>query len=99
MIENMLKAEIEEFVENNNASKNGYYPKRVRSDSGELELNIPRDRNSEFEPQIVKKGQRNISGMYDNTKQINNVYISLSSINLFPFTLICLMGNSIVNEI
>ncbi len=65
MIENMLKAEIDEFVENNNTSKNGYYPKKVRSDSGELELNIPRDRNSEFEPQIVKKGQRNISGIDD----------------------------------
>ena len=97
MIENMLKAKIEEFGENNNTSKNGYYPTRVRSDSGELELNIPRDKNSEFEPQIVKKDQRNISGMYDNTKQINNVYISLSSINLLPFTLICLMGNSIVD--
>jgi transposase-like protein len=65
MIENMLKAEIDEFVENNDTSKNGYYPKKVRSDSGELELNIPRDRSSEFEPQIVKKGQRTISGIDD----------------------------------
>jgi len=65
MIENMLKAEIEEFVENNDASKNGYYSKNVRSDSGELRLNIPRDRKSEFEPQIVKKGQRSISGIDD----------------------------------
>ena len=48
MIENMLKAKIEEFGENNNTSKNGYYPTRVRSDSGELELNIPRDKNSEL---------------------------------------------------
>ena len=63
MIENMLKAEIDEFVENNDTSKNGYYPKKVRRDSGELELNIPRDRSSEFEPQIVKKGQRTISGI------------------------------------
>jgi len=64
MIESMLKAEIEEFVENNdNISKNGYYSKKVRSDSGEMELNIPRDRKSEFEPQIVKKGQREISGI------------------------------------
>jgi transposase-like protein len=36
-----------------------------RMDSCEIELNIPRDRNSEFEPQIVKKGQRNISGIDD----------------------------------
>ncbi len=65
MIENMLKAEIEEFVENNDISKNGYYSKTVRSDSGEIRLNIPRDRKSEFEPQIVKKGQRTISGIDD----------------------------------
>jgi len=66
MIENMLAAEIEEFVENKEkSSRNGYYSKKVRSDSGELELNIPRDRKSEFEPQIVKKGQRTISGIDD----------------------------------
>jgi len=64
MIENMLKAEIEEFVEKSESScKNGYYSKKVRSDTGELELNIPRDRKSEFEPQIVKKGQKQISGI------------------------------------
>ena len=65
MIENMLKAEIEEFVEGSDSVKNGYYSKRVRIYSGEIELNIPRDRESEFEPQIVKKGQRNISGIDD----------------------------------
>jgi len=63
MIEKMLEAEIEEFQEVSGNSRNGYYSKTVRSDDGELELNIPRDRKSEFEPQIVKKGQRNISGI------------------------------------
>ncbi len=64
MIENILKAEIDEFVEKSEtSSKNGYYSKKVRSDTGELELNIPRDRKSEFEPQIVKKGQKQISGI------------------------------------
>ena len=64
MIENMLKVEIEEFVgKSESSSKNGYYSKKVRSDSGELELNIPRDRKSEFKPQIVKKGQKQISGI------------------------------------
>ena len=65
MIENMLKAEIEEFVGSNDSSKNGYYSKTVRSNSGEIELNIPRDRKSEFEHQIIKKGQRTISGIDD----------------------------------
>jgi len=44
-IENMLKAEIEEFVENKeNSSKNDYYSKRVRSESGEIELNLKGDK-------------------------------------------------------
>jgi len=63
MIEKMLEAEIEGFQEERGNARNGYYSKKVRSDSGEIELNIPRDRKSEFEPQIVKKGQRSISGI------------------------------------
>jgi transposase-like protein len=55
--EKMLESEIEEFQEKSGNSRNGYYLKKVRSDSGEIELNIPRDRNSDFEPQIVEKGQ------------------------------------------
>ena len=48
MIENMLKAELDDHIENNNqTSKNGYYEKTVRSDAGEITLNIPRDRKSE----------------------------------------------------
>jgi transposase-like protein len=64
MIENMLKAEIEEHIEtNSNTSKNGYYEKTVRSDSGELRLDIPRDRKSEFKPQLIPKGKTTISGI------------------------------------
>jgi transposase-like protein len=64
MIENMLKAEIEEHIEtNSNTSKNGYYEKTVRSNSGELRLDIPRDRKSEFKPQLIPKGKTTISGI------------------------------------
>jgi transposase-like protein len=66
MIENMLKAEIEEHIEtNSNTSKNGYYEKTVRSDAGEITLNIPRDRKSEYKPQLVPKGRTTISGIDD----------------------------------
>jgi hypothetical protein len=34
MIEKMLESEIEEFQEKSGNSRNGYYPKKVRSDSG-----------------------------------------------------------------
>ena len=66
MIENMLKSELEEHIETQgNTSKNGTYKKSVRSDSGKLDLNIPRDRNSSYKPQIIPKGKTTISGIDD----------------------------------
>lgn len=59
MIENILKAELEEHIEEyGNTSKKQLYKKRVRSDAGEIEIDIPRDRNSDYKPhisQIVRK--------------------------------------------
>jgi len=66
MIENMLKAELDDHIENSEqTSKNGYYDKTVRSDAGEITLNIPRDRKSEYKPQLIPKGRTTISGIDD----------------------------------
>lgn len=46
-------------------SRNGYSKKNVVSSMGGISLDIPRDRNSEFEPQIVKKHQTDISNIED----------------------------------
>lgn len=46
-------------------SRNGYSKKNVVSSMGEIGLDIPRDRNCEFEPQIVKKHQTDISNIED----------------------------------
>jgi len=46
-------------------SRNGYSQKTVFSNQGELELKIPRDRKGEFEPQAVKKHQRDVSEIAD----------------------------------
>ena len=46
-------------------SRNGYSKKTVKSELGTVELNIPRDRNGEFEPKIVPKYQRNVTGIED----------------------------------
>src|SRR5262249_25263416 len=43
-------------------SRNGYSSKTVIGDDGPIELAVPRDRNSSFEPQIVAKGQTRIEG-------------------------------------
>ena len=45
--------------------RNGHSPKTVKSQFGEFQLDIPRDRNGEFEPEIVPKYCRDISGIED----------------------------------
>lgn len=44
-------------------SRNGYTTKTVRSELGPVQLEIPRDRKSEFEPKIVPKYKRDVSGI------------------------------------
>lgn len=46
-------------------SRNGYSAKTVQGSMGELEIQIPRDRNGEFEPQLVKKHQTDVSSIED----------------------------------
>ena len=60
--------------------RNGHSSKSVRSDYGEVELEVPRDRKGEFEPVIVKKNQRNVTGIEE---QIIALYFKEISI-LFP---------------
>ncbi len=48
-----------------NNSRNGHSTKKVRTKDGEIELKVPRDRNGEFEPAVVKKHQRDISSIED----------------------------------
>ena len=43
---------------NSGNSRNGKTPKTLKTDRGEIPIEVPRDRNGEFEPQIVKKRQR-----------------------------------------
>ena len=46
-------------------TRNGHGKKRVKSDGGEMELSVPRDREGSFEPQLIKKGQRRFDGFDD----------------------------------
>ena len=72
LIERVLEAEMSEHLgherggmvlnpENN--TRNGVSPKKVRGELGEVELNVPRDRQASFEPQLVKKHQRRLAGL------------------------------------
>lgn len=50
---------------NTGNNRNGYSSKRLKGDFGEVEISIPRDRNSTFEPQIIRKGQTRITEFDD----------------------------------
>ena len=49
-------------LESNN-KRNGYSTKTLKSQYGEFPIDIPRDRNGEFEPKLIPKYQRDISGI------------------------------------
>ncbi len=44
-------------------SRNGYSKKTIKTELGAVDLNIPRDRNGEYEPKIVPKYQRTAAGI------------------------------------
>jgi transposase-like protein len=44
-------------------TRNGHSTKKVKSKIGEIALEIPRDRKGKFEPQIIRKYQKDISGI------------------------------------
>jgi transposase-like protein len=65
-IEAMLEGEMEEHLgyEKHSAagkgsgnSRNGYSQKTLKSEIGEAAISIPRDRNGEFDPQVIAKRQ------------------------------------------
>ena len=77
--------------------RNGYNLKKVRSSVGEIELATPRDREGEFEPQLVKRYEKDIS-MFDDkiismyakgmtTRDIQSHIEDLYGIELSPSTI------------
>ena len=63
LTEAALQAELESHLttEINKNRKNGKSTKTMKSSVGEFELDVPRDRNGSYEPQIVKKHQTHMS--------------------------------------
>jgi putative transposase len=66
--ERVLNAELDQHLEDDEAglnSRNGYSSKTVTTDTGAIELKVPRDRQSRFEPQLISKYQRRFPGFDD----------------------------------
>lgn len=49
--------------DNSGNSRNGTSPKTMRGKRGQVQIDVPRDRASEFEPQLVKKNQTRFDGL------------------------------------
>jgi putative transposase len=73
MIEEMLEVERDDYLgypkherkkETENL-RNGYSPKTVRSSQGDIKLDVPRDRDGQFEPELIRKHQNDISQIED----------------------------------
>jgi transposase-like protein len=83
MVNTMLEGEIESFLTEERASgnvnkRNGRTPKRVLSDAGPLDILTPRDRNGDFEPELIGKRERELSSGLDD--QILALYAQGNSI-------------------
>lgn len=67
-IKEMMESEMDEHLgyekserSDNDDYRNGYKKKRINSSYGSMEIEVPQDRQSSFEPQVVKKRQKDIS--------------------------------------
>lgn len=106
MTEQLLDVEMTDHVgyekydisgRNSGNSRNGTFEKTVKSDFGSIPLAIPRDRNGGFEPQLIKKGQSDISSfdekiisMYGKgmtTRDIQSHITDLYGIEISPTTI------------
>lgn len=71
-VEAALNAELDDHLgysrhekANTDNSRNGFTSKTLQTEDGAFELKTPRDRNGDFEPELVKKKQRRFTSMSD----------------------------------
>ena len=74
-VQNMLIGELDEELgyskydyrnKMTKNSRNGYSKKTIVSSAGDIELNIPRDRDGEFEPRLIAKNQTKLDDTIEN---------------------------------
>jgi len=116
-MQQILEAEMAEHLgydkhssEGNNTgnSRNGYSKKTIKTKYGPAEINVPRDRNAEFEPQIIKKHEstanaieEQIIGMYAkglSTRDIEDQMRDIYGIEVSP-TLVSRVTDKIMPQV
>lgn len=117
-IESMLQGEIEAHLGYSKNqpkpdpkatnSRNGYSKKTLKTDRGALEIEVPRDRNAEFEPQIIPKRSRISEGIESlivslYAKGMSNADIEEQLLELYGYNVststISLVTNKITDDI
>jgi len=89
-------------------NRNGKGHKTVQSESGELQIEVPRDRNGTFEPQLIRKRQRRLEGFDDkvlalyarglSTRDIQGQLEELYGVEVSP-TLISNVTNAVMDDV
>src|SRR6186997_103095 len=72
LVESALEGEITDHLGYGRNSRNGHRSKTVLTEVGPVEIDVPRDRDGSFEPKIVAKRKRRLSG-------VDELVISLSA--------------------
>jgi len=116
-LEKALNAEMDEHLgyekhsaegRNKKNSRNGFGSKKLITDDGELEIDVPRDRDSDFNPQIVKKRQRRFEGLDSkilalyakgqSTRDISETLKEMYDVNV-SHTLISQVTEAVIDEV
>ncbi len=93
---------------NSGNSRNGYSEKTLKGENGEFTIQVPRDRNADFSPQIVAKNQTRFEGFDDKiislyargmtTRDIQGQLQELYGVEVSP-TFISNVTNEVIEEV
>jgi len=114
-VEAALNAELDEHLgysrheqSTKDNYRNGYSSKTIRTEDGEVDLDAPRDRDSSFEPQLVKKNQTRFTSMDDKilylyskgmtTRDIVATFKEMYDADVSP-TLISRVTNAVIEQV
>ena len=114
-VEAALNAELDEHLgydkhqtSDNSNNRNGYSNKTLITEDGQFQVDVPRDRESTFEPQIVKKQQTRFTGMDDKihflyakgmtTREIVAAFKEMYDADVSP-TLISKVTNAVIEKV
>ncbi len=102
-LEQMLETELTEKLgyepyeakgRNSGNSRNGNYQRKMRTSGGDVEINVPRDRNGEFHSELLKKNtneiEEKIIAMYGkgmSTRDIQDILEDLYGVHVSPSTI------------